>query len=80
MENEIMSIKVIKEEDMFHKVDGLMDDWKEIREEVQRQGIPVHEDGEQVVATMFLASAVRDVAKQLEGLRSDIKNGVLTYN
>jgi hypothetical protein len=75
-----MSIKEKKEEEMFQKVDDLMDDWKEIREEVRRQGIPVSGDHEQVIATMFLASAVRDVAKQLEGLRSDINEGVLTYS
>jgi len=75
-----MSIKEKKEEEMFHKVDDLMDDWKELREEVLKQGVPQSGDHKQVIATMFLASAVRDVAKQLEGLRSDIKNGVLTYS
>ena len=75
-----MSIKEKKEEEMFHKVDDLMDEWKELREEVQHKRIPIYGDGEQVIATMFLASAVRDVAKQLEGLRSDIKEGVLTYS
>ena len=88
MENEIMSIKEKqKEEPVNHKVEDLMDDWNDFRWEIHKSFSRLPDQSrapsigvqEQVIVTMLLASEVRDLTIELEKLRNDIREGVLTY-